>query len=827
MRRLRVAALSAAAALFGAALVTVGIGATRAAASVPTTTLTLELRPTSETALHALAVSHGLSRIERARRVAALVPDSRRHHDVAGAAQALGLTVTQTTAWSMRVEAPSQTVAALFGTLSPQTSDVAGRAYPAVPAGLAPYVVAALPVTGRVARPLVSLSPRDGVDFRTAYSAPAGSTGAGLAVATVQLSGWNSSDLQKYANHHHISFDAATQYRAVSVGGASTWRPDGDGGDEEVALDQEAVLATAPGATQVAYFARNDDGGDGYVQAIHQVGADAAANHTAALSLSWGGCEASDDHQWVAAMDQALQFTLAAGVTIFAASGDQGSLDCFGEVFGPAEEAPAVDYPASSPYVVGVGGTSLPPPGSSETAVGWDGSGGGESTFEALPSWQLSVAAHSKTNHRLVPDIASDADPSNGLCIYESTTPETSDRACPAGEFMLGGTSLASPTQAALLVDTLSSLGWQTGIGDIHPALYAGAPSGALADITSDEDPDGNGTYHSVKGYDLVTGLGTPVWTSLQSWLGQFDMGAPRATRSLTFAINPHAPSGYAPGYATWSAPVGWDGTSQADCMPGDGASAPTSVTIPAGTPDGLYRFSVAGVANAGVSGATATCHVGFAAVALDRQAPTATASLRVASSGQATARWSFADAAPSSGLRKFVIVATAGTKTLWRWTTTSRSRTFTALANSRLHITVTAYDNAGNTVTVKAHLLDDGAAFSVGTRWKHVSARSAYRRSYLRTNAVGTTAKLTATAKTFTVYVTKCSSCGRIGVYDTHGHRLATVDTYSSSTRYRVPVTIRSLAKATKLTLVLHVLSAKNRHSHGRYVGLDALALT
>jgi hypothetical protein len=814
MRRARAAALAAAVALAATTLAVTG-----AAAAVPTTAVTLELRPSSDAALRSLVVAHGLSRSERARRVDALVPDATRHRDVASITRELGLSVVSSTDWSMRVAGSTRAVTALFGTLSAPAAAVAGRAYPTVPSALQRYVVAALPTSGRVAKPLVSISPRTGSDFRTAYAAPPGSTGAGLAVATVQLSGWNSGDLATYAKHHNIPFDPTTQYHAVSVAKASTSKPDGQGGDEEVALDQEAILVSAPGATQVAYFAPNNDGGDGYVQAIQQVATDAKTYHTAALSLSWGGCEASDDRGWLSSMDQAMQVATAAGLTVFAASGDNGSLDCFGEVFGPAEQAPAVDYPAASPYAVAVGGTSLPPAGSTGSAVGWDGSGGGESTFEPLPSWQFSVASKSRSNHRLVPDIASDADPNNGLCIYESTTYEATDAACGkgSGEFMLGGTSLAAPTQAALLVDTLAANGRQGGIGDIHAALYQGAPAGAITDITADADPAGNGTYHSGTGYDLVTGLGTPVWTSLQSWLGEFDMGAPRGTRSLSFAIQPHASAQVT--YSAWSPVLT---TAPSDCSAATGSSPPTSVQLPADAADGTYRFWVAGTADTPTAG---SCHIATAAVVLDRKAPSVAASVRVSGAGLATATWSFGDTAPSSGLRTFVVTALAGSRTMWTWTTTKRSRTFTALASARWHIRVTAYDNAGNAATATARLYDD-SQLSYGAHWSRVTSRAAYRRSFEQASTVGATTRFTVTAKTIVLFVTRCSSCGVIGVLDARGHRLKTIDTYSSSTRYRVAVTIRALSAPAKQTLVLKVLRAKNRHSRGRFVGIDALTM-
>ena len=822
MHRLRQAAFFAVVALAGTLLGASAVAATK------TSSVVLVLRPMSESALQSLVTAHGVPRAERARRVQALVPDTTRHRAVARAVQALGLQVRRTSPWSVQVSGPSTSVTALFGSLAPHATASAGRAYPTVPAALGRYVVAALPTSGRVAHPLATASPRDGADFRTAYSAPPGSTGAGLAVATVQLSGWRSQDLDAYAKRHNITFDYAKQYVAVSEAGASTDTPDSMGGDQEVALDQEAILATSPGATQVAYFAPNTDGGDGYISAIRHVGTDAASRHIATLSLSWGGCEASDDRQWLAAMDSALKFALAAGVTIFAASGDQGSQDCVGEIPGSAAYAPSVDFPASSPYVVAVGGASLPASGSTSPPVGWSGSGGGESVYEALPSWQYAVASHGpNNNHRLLPDLASDADPNNGFCVSMKTGGEAADPRCTgadAGGFMLAGTSLASPTQAALLADTLAAGGWTGGVGDIHQALYQSASSGALTDVTSDEKPSiGNGTYFSGPGFDLVTGLGTPVWTRLQDWLGEFEMGAPRGTRSTSFAIAPQPAAGYLAGYQAWSAPVlAADGT--ADCN-ATTSTAPNSVTLPAGSPDGIYSFSVAGMAKSGANGGSPSCRVATSSVVLDRRAPRTGISVAISGSGVATAKWWFGDDAPSSGLQKFVVVATSGNAVQWSVTTTARSRSFNVLPHSRWHLRVTAYDFAGNTAAATAHLYDDGTAFSFGKAWRRVSAALAYRHSYALASRAGATAKVSATARTFVLYVTKCPACGKVAVYDAHGRRVVTIDAYSSRTRYHVPVTLQSLTRAAKRTFVLKVLSSKNARSRGHDIGVDAFA--
>src|SRR3954452_1790240 len=810
MHRLRGAALCAVVSLAGALLAT-----TPATASQPTTALVLQLKPTSETGLHTLAVSHGLPRAERARRLAALTPNADRRDVVADTVRSLGLSVDYAAQWSLRVHGPSTTVASLFGALAPASTDGSGRAYPLVPAALDPYVVAALPTSGRVAQPLATASPRTGADFRNAYSAPPGGTGSGVAVATVQLSGWRTAaaDLDTYARNNHINgFSATNQYVAVSVDGARTDENDGQGGDEEVALDQDAILTTAPDATQVAYFASNLDGGNGYVDAIRQVGKEAAAHHTVALSLSWGGCEASDDRKWVATMDSALAYTLAAGFTIFAASGDAASRDCIDVLGGSAGEALAVDYPASSPYAVGVGGSSLRTSGSTSVELGWEGSGGGESAYEALPTWQFGVASHSPNNRRLVPDIASDADPDSGLTIYDSALPSPHTD-------LLAGTSLASPTQASLLADTLSASSTTVGVGDIHAALYQGAANGAVADITSDVKSWGNGTYHSAVGYDLVTGLGSPVWTKLQSWLGQFDMRAPRATRTTSFGIQPTVPTGT---YSQWSVPL-TTAPAPGDCSSATASAAPTSVQLPSTSPDGTYTFWVAGGSDVPAAG---SCHIGQASVVLDRQAPRTTLTLQPLADGYATARWTFADSGVSSALQKFVVVATSANATQWTYTSTNRSRVFNAMPHGRWRLRVTAYDNAGNASTAAATLYDDSTAFSFGARWTRVSSNAAYRRGFERARRVGSSARTSVTGKQFVLYVEKCRTCGRVGVYDGHGRHLITIDTYSATTRYRVPVTVLTLPHVGTRTLAVRVLSGKNVHSTGHDVDIDALAV-
>jgi hypothetical protein len=123
--------------------------------------------------------------------------------------------------------------------------------------------------------------------------------------------------------------------------------------------------------------------------------------------------------------------------------------------------------------------------------------------------------------------------------------------------------------------------------------------------------------------------------------------------------------------------------------------------------------------------------------------------------------------------------------------------------------------------------LYDDGAAFSWGSRWKHVSSTAAFRHGFERATTPGASAQHAGlVGRKFVLYVEMCRSCGRIGVYDGRGHQLVSIDTYSARTRYRVAVTVLSLPQPAVRTLVLRDLPGKNAHSTGHDVDIDALAV-
>jgi subtilase family serine protease len=169
--------------------------------------------------------------------------------------------------------------------------------------------------------------------------------------------------------------------------------------------------------------------------------------------------------------------------------------------------APLVNYPAASPYVVGVGGTTLlsNADGSYNREIAWNTGGGGVSAFETTPNWQAAaVSLLGTTGLRGVPDVAMDADPNSGATVYVNGTPEA-----------VGGTSLSSPLSLGVWARALTV---NPKLGFAPPSLYSlYDPTGGAGGVVGSYPVGGfhdiivgnNGLYEAGPGYDLITGLGT------------------------------------------------------------------------------------------------------------------------------------------------------------------------------------------------------------------------------------------------------------------------------------------------------------------------------
>ena len=242
----------------------------------------------------------------------------------------------------------------------------------------------------------------------------------------------------------------------------------------------------------------------------------------------------------------------------------------------------AVSDPASQPDATAVGGTSLghgtrtlgPPP----TEQAWNDAlyysegagGGGISTTFAMPSYQQALGvvsgssgtpcANAGGDCREVPDVSADADPSSGYIIYDSVNyPPTAGTDNPWTA--LGGTSGAAPLWAAVLAVVASANGNTAGYGLLNPALYLLAqqtPGTYLNDVTSgnnDYNATAGGQFPAMAGYDMATGLGTPVASALATGLSSLPLsvtisgsqtygGPPTFTASANFAATGTTPFG-------------------------------------------------------------------------------------------------------------------------------------------------------------------------------------------------------------------------------------------------------------------------------------------
>ena len=335
----------------------------------------------------------------------------------------------------------------------------------------------------------------------------------------------------------------------------------------EATLDIEWAYAIAPLANivLVAVPPAETEGVQGFpnlFKAMSGLIASEPAGTVFSMSLgvteqTFGGAAAAQTSKF----DSVFQEGIAKGDTFFAASGDDGTLGTAKQAKNAATYSfPTAGWPASSPYVTAVGGTQLQdnwrwnpqsdvpfladgsfnPAYFGSTAAGtplnvvWNESwlpaatGGGPSAIYPRPSWQSGVLA-SAGDHRLVPDVAWNAAVNGGVIVYISAYPSYNG---PAGFYLYGGTSAATPQVAALTALAAQKAGH--GLGNIDPKLYAnpgaftdvvgvnqGAAGVISGDLTSNQMFDYNGDGNPVTldpvpgwpvtgGYDLATGLGTP-----------------------------------------------------------------------------------------------------------------------------------------------------------------------------------------------------------------------------------------------------------------------------------------------------------------------------
>jgi kumamolisin len=324
------------------------------------------------------------------------------------------------------------------------------------------------------------------------YQFPNGVTASNQTIGIIELGGgFRQTDITAYFK---TLGQKPPQVIAVPIGNGKNNPTNSNSADGEVMLDIEVAGAVAPGARIVVYFAPNTDQGfvDAIAHAIHDT-----TYKPSVISISWGSAEVNWTAQAMAALDAACQSAAALGITITAASGDNGSSDAV------TDGKNHVDFPASSPHVLACGGTNLQGSGSTITAeTVWNAqpqggaTGGGVSNIFPLPTWQSSKVPKptDPAGGRGVPDVAGDADPASGYVVRVD-----------GQTFIIGGTSAVAPLWAGVIAVANQQNGKSAGF--IQPAIYAVQGNAAFRDIVQGN----NGSFVAGPGWDACTGLGSPI----------------------------------------------------------------------------------------------------------------------------------------------------------------------------------------------------------------------------------------------------------------------------------------------------------------------------
>lgn len=315
-------------------------------------------------------------------------------------------------------------------------------------------------------------------------------TGAGQTIAVVTA--YDAPNVVKDLAVFNATFGlpAPPSFRKVNQTGGTKLPTVNAGWALETALDVQWAHAVAPDAGILLVEASSS----ALSNLLTAVSWAAAQPGVSVISGSFGTSEFSKQKT------QDARCRLTTAVCVFA-SGDTGN--------------PAT-YPATSPWALGVGGTTLQldDAGAVLAETGWSGSGGGVSAYTPKPAWQ---AAATTAVRRTAPDVSYAADPATGFAVY-SSTPYLKQ----SGWFQMGGTSVGAPQWAGVLAaanelrraerkPVLSAV-TATGATPLHTAVYGDAlrGTGALADVTAGTNGTCGAFCTAGTGYDTVTGVGSP-----------------------------------------------------------------------------------------------------------------------------------------------------------------------------------------------------------------------------------------------------------------------------------------------------------------------------
>lgn len=360
-----------------------------------------------------------------------------------------------------------------------------------------------------------SLSPED---LRVHYGVPKELTGAGQTVAIIMSDAGTvvEESLAQFDEAYHLPVCTSLNGCFKMIDFADSFNePDLKSFESEATLDVEMVHAMAPLAKIVLLNAPKSAGPSSFIRALHQ--AEAIPGVTS-ISMSFTTIEVGSA-KWREEDSTYARLEAEKGLMFFASSGDEG-------------HKTKAEYPAASPYVTAVGGTRIqsvvwPEKNSTGAEVAWMGSGGGYADRQPMPPWQRAVMSNdlyiANEGMRIVPDVSAVADRDSPVSIFYN------------GRWSyLGGTSVAAPLWAGISALLAQALAHER---KTLPELIKNSPGG-LNGLLYQASMSRKNTFHDItigsnstvsdpltvakKGYDEVTGLGSPNVENLVSYWKHF-----------------------------------------------------------------------------------------------------------------------------------------------------------------------------------------------------------------------------------------------------------------------------------------------------------------
>ncbi|AIV51061.1 pseudomonalisin [Burkholderia pseudomallei MSHR7498] len=349
-------------------------------------------------------------------------------------------------------------------------------------------------------------------EFATVYHAGNTPAGTGTAVAII---GWGNmtnpvNDLAQMEQSQGLAaVPTAIEYTTTNSSNDDT-------GQVEWGMDAQAIVGISGGVRNLIFYSTGGNAvydstnrqyvptGNSNNALLEAINLAVSDNTAKVINMSWGEAECNGASGWA---DSAFRLGVTQGQTFVAASGDNGAYPCEDSNGNPprngsysSNRAFSVNYPASSPYVVAAGGTTLNSSSSDVyiSEASWPYSGGGISGSEPTPSWQPSTYPH-----RELPDLAFDADWTNSPIEIYLTQSTTSGVTQSRFGYTNGGTSLAAP----LFVGAWARLETANNnrMGFAAPAIYSYASTFPFHDVTTGN----NGYYSATTGRDNATGWGS------------------------------------------------------------------------------------------------------------------------------------------------------------------------------------------------------------------------------------------------------------------------------------------------------------------------------